>query len=321
MEACGRCDSCRMIPEEPDRVAEHTHPDFHIIRKELAGTSQNAVLRSRKQLNIPVDLLREFLVGGQTSGGQYHDAVAYRTAALRHGKAFIIDEAELMDSHGQNALLKTLEEPPAGSLFVLISSSEDRLLITIRSRCRRLGFGPLSEPEMVRWIEHCYPELEQGRRKMLTFFAQGSPGRFLLGEQFELDGWVEQVGRGLRQLEQGNPDGELGGLLADLINEFAERWVKDNPQGSKDAANRRGAELMWSIVGTWIRVSMAKAAAQAGHSGADSDVQREMLQPWLTGLEALTLAESELAANVNMRLVTDHLVAGLWRAMAVSAEA
>ena len=107
-----------------------THPDLHIIRKEMAKFSDNRSLRDKKQLNIPIDLLRERVIGGK-SGETYHDAAAYRTAQMGHGKVFIIDEAELLDQTGQNAMLKTLEEPPSDTWFFLITSQPDRLLPTI----------------------------------------------------------------------------------------------------------------------------------------------------------------------------------------------
>ena len=69
-----------------------THPDLHIIQKELALFSDNPDLRTKKLMNIPLDLLRERVIGGQTSDGRTHEAPAYRTPTLGHGKVFIIDE-------------------------------------------------------------------------------------------------------------------------------------------------------------------------------------------------------------------------------------
>ena len=112
-----------------------THPDLHVIRKELALFSDNPQLRARKLSNIPIDVLRERMIGGKTSDDRPHVAVAYRKPAQGHGKVFIIDEAELIDVYGQNALLKTLEEPPPATYIFLITSRPERLLPTIRSRC------------------------------------------------------------------------------------------------------------------------------------------------------------------------------------------
>ena len=55
----------------------------------------------------------------------------------------IVDTADALLPEAQNALLKTLEEPPSASVFVLVTSRPDVLLPTVRSRCQRLRFGPL----------------------------------------------------------------------------------------------------------------------------------------------------------------------------------
>ena len=60
----------------------------------------------------------------------------------------IVDDADALISEAQNALLKTLEEPPPASVFVLVTSRPDVLLPTVRSRCQRLRFGPLAPSEL-----------------------------------------------------------------------------------------------------------------------------------------------------------------------------
>ena len=120
-----------------------THPDFLVIRKELARHSANRELRERKQLNIPLDLLRETLLGGTDGEGRHHDAAAFRTSTRGQGKVFVIDEAELLEAEAQNALLKTLEEPPGGALLILVAADVDALLPTIRSRCQEFTLRPL----------------------------------------------------------------------------------------------------------------------------------------------------------------------------------
>ena len=71
------------------------------------------------------------------------ERTAYRPFEGRR-RVVIVDEADAMVAAAQNALLKTLEEPPAASMFVLVTSRPDVLLPTVRSRCQRLRFGPLS---------------------------------------------------------------------------------------------------------------------------------------------------------------------------------
>src|SRR4029079_14970240 len=65
-------------------------------------------------------------------------------------RVVIIDEADAAGDDAQSALLKTLEEPPSGSIFILVSSMPDALLPTVLSRCPRLRFSPLSPNEVAR---------------------------------------------------------------------------------------------------------------------------------------------------------------------------
>lgn len=147
-----------LLSSPPDsRVAQRidagTHPDLHVIRKELALTSDIAILRQRKLMTIPIDLLREQMLGGRTGDDKFREAPAYLRPSLGHGKVFIIDEAELLDWTGQNALLKTLEQPPPQTYIILVTSRPAGLLPTIRSRCQLVTFTPLDQSAMEQWLD------------------------------------------------------------------------------------------------------------------------------------------------------------------------
>ena len=103
-QGCGRCSSCL-------RILRHRHPDVHHVVPE-----GNFIL---------VDQIRESVI-----------AEASRSPFEAHSKVFILEEADRMNPAAQNALLKTLEEPTAGTIFILLSAREEELLDTIRSRCR-----------------------------------------------------------------------------------------------------------------------------------------------------------------------------------------
>jgi DNA polymerase-3 subunit delta' len=101
---CGGCTSCL-------RILRHRHPDVHHIAPE--GTF------------ILVDQIRDTVISEAT-----------RSPFEGKSKVFILEEADRMNPAAQNALLKTLEEPGEGTMFVLLSAREEELLDTIRSRCR-----------------------------------------------------------------------------------------------------------------------------------------------------------------------------------------
>src|SRR6185503_12252639 len=111
-DACGNCSACR-------RIARGVHADVLTIEPGDSGA-------------IKVDQVRAAI-----------DRTGYRPFEGRR-RVVIVEEADAMEAAPQNALLKTLEEPPPASTFVLVTSRPDVLLPTVRSRCQRVRFGPLA---------------------------------------------------------------------------------------------------------------------------------------------------------------------------------
>jgi DNA polymerase-3 subunit delta' len=111
-DACGTCPSCA-------RIARLVHADVHMVEPGDTGV-------------IKVDQVRDVV-----------ERTGYRPFEGRR-RVVIVDEADAMLTEAQNALLKTLEEPPSASMFVLVTSRSDELLPTVRSRCQRLRFGRLT---------------------------------------------------------------------------------------------------------------------------------------------------------------------------------
>lgn len=101
------------------------------------------------------------------------------TIALGHWRVCIIDAIDDLEPAAANALLKTLEEPPAQTLFLLISHSPGRLLPTIRSRCRMLRFQPVAADAMTRWLQAQRPIADQRQINSTVTAAGGIPGRAL----------------------------------------------------------------------------------------------------------------------------------------------
>ncbi len=272
------------------KVEDETHPDLHVVNKELAAFSDDAAVRSRKLLSIPVDVLRSRLL-----------EPVYRKATVPGGrKVFIVDEAELINPTGQNLLLKTLEEPPEGTIIILVTAGEDRLLPTVRSRCQRVGFDRLSDEVVAAWLDEQENDLDSKQRQAVLTFAQGSLGRAQLAMGYGLARWVERVGPALDNMARGRSDSQLGSDVYTFINEFAEAWVSDHANASKEAANQQAVSLMWSLLAE-------HAARRIGELAGDAAAT----EPWLSAIDALEQSGQLLGSNVNLSLVCDHTAAQL----------
>jgi DNA polymerase-3 subunit delta' len=266
-----------------------SHPDLFVITKEAARYHEDQKIRERKLTNIPIDVLRDFLV----EPAKLAPAMRNEGAA---GKVFIVDEAELMAPLAQNAVLKLLEEPPARVVLILVTSSEERLLPTIRSRCQRVFFPSLSDEAMATWIKSRKLELAADEKAWLTRFAEGSPGVFQLAKDTGLYEWWTRLEPMLRACERGGYSIELGPAMAELIESWAKAWVEAHGlTSSKEAANKAAADWMFRLLAGYLRERLKKAAP-LGKAG-----------PYVGALEFVRQAEPRIDANVNMLFVMEQL--------------
>lgn len=279
-------------PQEGSRVqgllSAGTHPDLHIVRKELTPFSREPDVRDRKQTNIPKVVLEEFLVEPATRTGA-------AAAGARASKVFIVDEAELIDGPGQNSLLKTLEEPAPGTVLILVTSRPERLLPTIRSRCQRVTFVPLDGKSMAAWLKREKVDLSAAARQWVPEFAGGSPGAVKLAIETGIDAWYPAVEPLLTQCERGRFPIDLGPKLATLVDEWAERWADSHANASKDAANKAGARWMLALLGWHYRRRLAGPGGERA----------------LRAIDLIAEAESHAEANVQMLFTMSDLAARL----------
>jgi DNA polymerase III subunit delta' len=237
----------RPDPDSPTqaRLAGGADPDLHIITKELARFSRDARVRDQKQRNIPLEVVKEFVIEPAGLKGSAHASLA--------SKVFIIDEAQLLAREGQNALLKTLEEPPPGTLIILVTSASDRLLPTIRSRCSHVLFSSLADDAMQAWLQSSGLDVPESSLAWLLNFASGSPGQARLAIDTGLDRWREALDPMLDSLIAGRHPIVLGPVIDDLIKEWSEGYVSSNKNASKDAANKAAATLAVHFIASHLR--------------------------------------------------------------------
>mgnify|MGYP005839827971 CR=1 FL=1 len=142
-------------------LAANSHPDFRRVEPGLTGRGE------RRSAVIAVDEVRAM------------QSVLHLAPSIARWRVVLVDPADAMHAPSANALLKSLEEPPANTLFLLISHAPGRLLPTIRSRCRRLRFGPLPEEAVRAMLAQLLPGDDPGELDRLAMLAEGAPGRAL----------------------------------------------------------------------------------------------------------------------------------------------
>ena len=184
-------------------VEAGSHPDMRWLER-LENEKTGNLNR-----NIKVDQVREL---GEFMG---------MTAALSPWRVAVIDTVDDLETSGANALLKILEEPPANTLFFLVSHAPGRLLPTIRSRCRRLDFGNLADDAMTSVIEREAPDLPAAERDRVIAMSGGSAGRALAFAEL---GLAKLEDAALTILRQGDP---TNGRRSELASELGKKGAAD----------------------------------------------------------------------------------------------
>lgn len=147
-DACGECDACA-------QVAALSHPDLMLV--DLPEKRKKILIEQVRELQAALG--RRALAGGR--------------------KIAILDHGERLTTDAQNAFLKTLEEPPAGSVLVIVSTSAAALEPTVRSRCQQIAFTPLPEADVARLLTDVH-EVEPEEASEVARYADGSLGTALL---------------------------------------------------------------------------------------------------------------------------------------------
>jgi DNA polymerase-3 subunit delta' len=270
-------------------LAADVHPDFRAVYRQLARIEKD----SSKARDLSIDVIRQHLVGP-----------ANLKPVMNHGKVFIVEEADLMNANAQNALLKTLEEPAARTLIVLLTEQPDALLATIRSRAQLVRFGLLDESVVQRHLAK--RGIDKAAAADAARFTEGSLGVAL---RWLEDGVVERARQLVDQLNALVADkgaGELQEWLTKSAEAFAEKVLSRDRLASKDQATREG--LL-----TYLRIASNHFRRQLPELQDADDVERAC-----TAIDAAVHAEGYVESNVNVPLVVQQFVSALERSFSVS---
>ncbi|MFL6727141.1 MAG: DNA polymerase III subunit delta' [Sphingomicrobium sp.] len=190
-------------------VEAGSHPDMRRLERLTNETTGNLAR------NVSVDQVRGLAELFELS------------PAMSPWRVAVIDSVDDLETSGANALLKMLEEPPANTLFFLVSHAPGRLLPTIRSRCRRLDFGKLDDDAMTSILARRAPDLGAPERQRIIAMSFGSVGRALAFAEL---GLAKLEDSALAILRQGDPTNARRSELATEL-------------GKKGAADRYAAFL------------------------------------------------------------------------------
>ena len=193
-------------------VEAGSHPDMRWLER-LVNEKTGNLAR-----NISVDQIREL--------GEFMSM----TAALSPWRVAVIDTVDELEASGANALLKMLEEPPANTLFFLVSHAPGRLLPTIRSRCRRLDFHKLDDDAMTSILEARAPDVSATERQRIISMSFGSAGKALAFAEL---GLAKLEDAALAILRQGDP---TNARRSDLASELGKKAAADRYAAFLDLA-------------------------------------------------------------------------------------
>ena len=183
-DACGVCTSCK-------QAESHNHPDIKYITHDKTSISVNDI---RQQLNNDISI--------KPYSSEY--------------KIYIIPDANKMTEQAQNALLKTIEEPPVYAIIILLTENCDSLLPTIRSRCVTLTMNPVEKDKICTYLENKF-QLEPEQAQIAANYCQGNIGkaiRFASSSDF-----IEMKNQVLKLLK--NLDSMDIASIIDTIKEFS----------------------------------------------------------------------------------------------------
>ena len=231
--ACGMCDDCRT-------AAAGTHQDVHIVHRRLNRYHPDGEIRKRKALELGVDIVRYFLI----------DKVAM-TPARGRAKVFIVLEADRITQAAQNAMLKTLEEPPGTTFLILLVQSIDTMLPTTVSRCQTVALGPLPIEFILSRLREKQPDLTTEQLAWYAGFACGSVGRAVECVEEGLYDVNARVVEWLALLPGRSPDFSFASW-ADEAKSLAGRYKRRDEDISETEAQRRGFKTILALAAAFF---------------------------------------------------------------------
>ena len=260
-QPCGQCKACRLADAG-------THPDIHWLQPEEEGKA------------IRIDAVRS-LIGKTTL-----------TTQARGSRVFLISPAHAMNRASSNALLKTLEEPSAASVMVLISSEPHLLPATIRSRCQDLLFKPVAAQQAGDWLREQAPQIQN--QEALLALSGGAP---LLALRADEEDWLNQAQQTLAQLAE---------LKQRKVNpmQVVEAWTQRPLQPLLNDLSRISSDLVQLASG-----AQAQRLFMPGQGGQLQSLAKGLDLVQLFGfIDGLNGLRRQMTHNLNPQMLLEKVV-------------
>ncbi len=305
VEPCDECSACV-------RIQKGTHPDFHLVHPTAHLESDELdELVQTEGATIRVSQIRDVIQNA-----------SFKTIQARR-RIYVITSAETMNDEAANAFLKTLEEPPADTTFVLTTANPGDLLPTIVSRCQTIDFHPVPATVALDYLTAQYPEAEAAQIQSIVAMSAGRIGWAIkllqcpevlriradlldLCARLGSAEWVECLRGGELLL-----DAAERWWLATNDEEIAEKALK----ASRDRVLRTSARDMLDILATWFR-DLLLLSSDPGAEGIINADRAEQLRALASRYDAkrcqaacehLHRMHGHLQQNANLRLAAENL--------------
>lgn len=281
LDACGGCSSCK-------QVTSGNHPDLLIVE------------RPEGKLELPIELL----IGPPERRGREglcHDLALHPMLASR--RVAIIDDAHTMNDASANALLKTLEEPPAGAVLMLTAPESASILPTIRSRCQPILFSRLTDADITDLLLDQGGETNRDQAAMIASICEGSLETAEQLHSPELRGIRTRVYR------------LLGRAEFDSLDTARQFLATLDEQGKDPATQRKAAVWLVRFASDYYRHLLGVSGAltpeesqcveAARRQRAPNDVG--MLDRWVAMFDCCINAETQLLESMPIPLCLESL--------------
>lgn len=262
---CNACKSCI-------KVASGNQPDIIMIKHEKPNL-------------ISIDEIREQLV----------DDIEIKPYESKY-KIYIVPDAELMNANAQNAILKTIEEPPQYAVILLLTSNLDRLLETVRSRCITLTTKPIRERDMLAYLKGM--GLTDDKAYFCLDFAHGNLGKAIkLANNDEYNKIIESVVSVLHKIHEMDVD--------DLS--LALKAIQDFKLSINDYMDLM---IMWyrDVLMFKVTSNLDKLLFKSEYSSIKAQAALLSYQAIEDKINAIDTAKTRLQANANFDIIIELLL-------------